>query len=61
MKASKWMVSDVLDDGHNGIIRVDDSGIVLGAASTLSEEQARKICDVHNWELLNIKCPANHE
>lgn len=47
----KWRVSDVLDDGHNGIVREEDNGIVIGAASPLTMEQAQKICDIHNFEL----------
>ena len=56
-----WRVSDVLDDGHNGIITCNnepesyglnaDNRIVIGSASPLTREQAQKICDVHNNEI----------
>ena len=44
---SKWYVSDVLDDGHWGIV-TDKSAIVIGSASPLSKEQAEKIVYAHN-------------
>ena len=61
----RWRVSDVFDDGHNGILTCHneptteygldaDSRIVIGAASPLTREQAQKICDVHNWELEQV-------
>jgi len=53
---SEWVVSDVLDDDHNGIIRREDNGIIIGAASPLSREQAQKICDIHNWEVSEGEC-----
>ena len=60
-----WRVSDVLDDGHNGIITCNnepesyglnaDNRIVIGSASPLTREQAQKICDVHNNEISCIR------
>ena len=47
---NKWYVSDVLDDGHWGIV-TEDSSIVIGAASPLSKEQAEKIIFAHNNDL----------
>lgn len=47
---SQWLVSDVLDDGHNGII-TERNEIVLGASSLLTQEQAQRICDIHNAEV----------
>lgn len=44
---SKWYVSDVLDDGHNGIV-TEDNVIVIGSASPLSAKQAEKIVKMHN-------------
>jgi len=44
---SKWYVSDVLDDGHWGII-TGKNAIIIGAASPLSKEQAEKIVYAHN-------------
>ena len=44
---NKWRVSDVLDDGHWGII-TEKSSIIIGSASPLSEEQAEKIVYAHN-------------
>ena len=44
----KWSICDVLDDGHNGIVFEKSGGIVIGAASPLSREQAQKIIDCHN-------------
>ena len=44
---TKWRVSDVLDDGHWGIIN-DKNEIIIGAASPLSKEQAEKIVYAHN-------------
>jgi len=47
---SKWYVSDVLDDGHWGIV-TEKNIIVIGAASPLTKEQAEKIVYVHNKEI----------
>lgn len=59
----KWFVSDVLDDGHWGII-TEKEEIVIGAKSPLSEEQAKKIVAVHNRDIISVeqkevghKCP----
>lgn len=70
----KWRVSDILDDGHNGIITCwnepeeygfdADNRIVIGAGSPLTREQAQKICDVHNYEISQapvIKLPERKE
>ena len=43
----QWIVSDVLDDGHFGILD-NRNQIIIGAASPLTEEQAEKICFSHN-------------
>ena len=47
----KWYVSDVLDDGHNGIVN-ESNQIIIGAASPLTKAQAQKICDAHNSDRL---------
>lgn len=47
----KWYVSDVLDDGHFGIVNERDE-IIIGANSPLSEEQATKIVEMHNREFM---------
>ena len=49
----KWYVSDVLDDGHNGIV-TNSSEIVIGYKSPLTEEQAEKIVAVHNRDILAL-------
>lgn len=66
----RWRVSDVIDDGHNGIITCwnetenyglnADNRIVIGAASPLTREQAQKICDVHNYEIEKLLNPQPH-
>ena len=65
MKKYEWYVADVLDDGHNGIVTCwsepdsfylnADNRIVIGCASSLTKEQAQKICDAHNYEIEQVR------
>lgn len=50
IEKAKWYVSDVIDDGHFGIV-TEKNEIVIGSASPLSKEQAEKIVWVHNRDV----------